>query len=146
MNYYQEINSAKNIFISHIFEPKENSLEFELTIGKLSDIEEPIIWNGVDLGIGKSIYYDDKSDKYKVTFDSYICYSVINESFDNLYEKEFTGNKARIYSDSNLLNYIKEDTIATFDYPGEYKHYSLIAEDHIINVVSTIEPAIEKVN
>lgn len=144
MDYYERINTEPNIFLTKIFEPDENSLEFELTMGSISEKTENLIINSKNIGPSQRIYYDNNSEVFKVTFDNYIAYSVINESYETLRGSQYIGEKIRIYSKSNFLDYIKVDTFATNDFPGEFKHYAFISQRHIVNVVSTIEPKIEK--
>lgn len=145
MDYYEEINSAKNILVTELLEPEENTLEFELTIGKVSDNPENIIVCDVNIGLSRGISFDGKCQRYKIVFENYIGYAVINESYETLGGESFSGNRIRIYSDSNFLNYIKLDTFATSDFPGTFKHYAFISARHIINIVSQSEPKINKV-
>lgn len=100
---------------------------------------------GVEIGPSQPIYHDENSEIFKVTFARYIAYSVINESYESLGGTEFVGEKIRTYSKSNFLDYIKVDTFATSEYPGVFKHYAFITLRHIINVISTDEPTIEKI-
>nr|WP_320000038.1 hypothetical protein [uncultured Draconibacterium sp.] len=145
MNYYDRINTEPNVFLTKIFEPEENSLEFELAMGLISEQIENLIINAAEIGHVRRIYHDNESEVFKVTFDNYIAYSVINESYENLGGTKYIGEKIRIYSKSNFLDYIKLDTFATNDYPGEFKHYAFISQRHIVNIVSTTEPKIEKI-
>jgi len=90
------------------------------------------------------IYKDDEKPVVKITFDFYIAYSVLNESYvvQDRYEK-YKGAFFRLYKKSRYLDYISLGTIATSDYPGPFKHYGICALDHIIDVVSVEEPIIE---
>ncbi len=90
------------------------------------------------------IYKDDQKPVVKITFDFYIAYSVLNESYvvQDRYEK-YKGAFFRLYKKSRYLDYISLGTIATSDYPGPFKHYGICALDHIIDVVSVEEPIIE---
>lgn len=146
MNNYDRINTAQHLFLTKIFEPEENTLEFELTMGIVEESEKNLLIQGVDLGLYSPISYNESSDVFKVVFDSYIAYSVINESYENIGETECIGKKIRIYTESNFLDYVKADTFATDDYPREFKHYMFITLNHIVNIVSTVEPKIEKIN
>ena len=145
MNYYDRINTEQNIFLTKIFESEENTLEFELTVGLTSEQIVNLTINAVNIGTSRRIYHDNKSEIFKVIFDNYIAYSVINESFENFGGSHYDREKIRIYSKSNFLDYVKADTFATDDYPGEFKHYAFISQRHIVNVVSTMEPNIEKI-
>jgi len=145
MDHYIEINSAKDLFITEILEPRENELKFTLTIGQVSEVEEDLFISGTKLGPFRKIDTTDRSPQFTIHFDSYICYSVINESFESFIGGEFEGNKIRVYTDSNFLKYVSTETFATKDYPGEYKHYCFISHNHIINIASVSEPEIVRI-
>ncbi|WP_430965317.1 hypothetical protein [Spongiimicrobium sp. 2-473A-2-J] len=145
MEYYERINTERNTFLTKIFEPEENSLEFELTMGIVGELEKSPKILGVDIGPSRPVYHNENSDVFKVIFDEYIAYSVINESYESLGGTEYIGQRIRIYSKSNFLDYVKADTFASPNYPGEFKHYAFISLNHIVNVVSTVEPKIEKI-
>lgn len=145
MDYYEEINNEKNIFATKLNEPSVNSFEFELTIGTVSKKEEHIFIDGINAGTAHRINSDQNCKRFKIKFENYISYSIIDERFEKLIEKDkFYGNRLRIYSDSNFLNYIKADMNATYNYPGDFKHYAFITLNHIINVASEKEPEIIK--
>ena len=146
MNYYNEVNEAKDVFITKIFEPSENSLELELSIGKVSEFEEDTIISKINIGPSKRVYFDHESIRYKIYFENYICYSVINESFEQLGGEIFIGRNIRIYAESNFLNYVRADTFATNEYPGEFRHYAFLSWNHIVNVASQAEPIIERLD
>ena len=146
MTNYERINNERNIFLTKIFEPEENSLEFELTMGIVGELEKNHKILGVDNGPSRPVYHNENSEIFKITFDQYIAYSVINESYESLGGTDYVGKKIRTYKTSNFLDYVKADTFASSDYPGEFKHYTFISLNHIVNVVSTVDPKIEKVN
>ncbi len=83
----------------------------------------------------------------QIDFNSYVGYSVINESFAvwDDYE-EFEGKAIRIYSKSRYLDFIGAWTIASEEYPGPFKHYGVSCLNHIVNIVSTEEPAVIEVS
>jgi hypothetical protein len=82
MSNYERINSERNIFLTKIFEPEENSLEFELTMGIVGELEKSHKILGVDIGPSRPVYHNENSEIFKITFDRYIAYSVINESYE----------------------------------------------------------------
>ena len=141
---HEKLNNAKNIFIVNIHEPEENAFEFTMIIGKVL----PAGKFGEDNGLQHSqIVYDEDCEKYRIYFDTYIAYSVVNESYDNGNGNEkFEGEKIRVYSQSNFLEYVKKDTFATEEYPGEFKHYGFISLNHIVNVASEEQPEITKID
>lgn len=146
MGNYERLDGGKYIFITNIFEPQENELALELSTGIVGDLEKSHKILGVEIGPSREIYHNKNSDRFRVNFESYIAYSVINESYESLGGSDYIGKNIRIYNKSNFLDYIKADTFATSDYPGEFKHYAFLSLRHIVNVVSTVEPNIQKLN
>lgn len=110
---YETVISAKDIFISKIHEPFQNELKLTLTIGHVSKTKEEVFIEATRLGNLSKIETDGNSPKFTVFFNSYICYNVVNESYDLPNTDEFIGNKIRIYSNSNLLKYVQLDTFAS---------------------------------
>ncbi len=121
MKYYDKINSEQNIFMERIHEPDVNSLQFELEMCSTKAI-------------------------FVVIFDSYVAYALVNESYDNagiegvLFNKE--GEKIRIYTQSNFLDYLKKDRYICNEYPEDLKHYVFVTANHILNIAATKEPII----
>ena len=146
MNNYDRINTARYLFLTKIFEQEENTLEFELTLCNVEKTERNLLIEDIDLGSYLPISYNESSSVFKVAFDSYIAYSVINESYENIGKTECIGGKIKIYEKSNFLDYVKADTFATDDYHVTFKHYMFITLRHLINIVSSVEPKIEKIN
>ena len=118
MNYFEELDKQKNLLLTNIFEPEENSLHLEITVTKLGDAQELIIGNK-NLGLAREVINDNKNI-YKIYFPYYVAYSVINESYDYYkLDETFTGNSLRIYEKSKFLDYLKSETFATDEYPGK---------------------------
>jgi len=144
MNYFEELDKQKNLLLTNIFEPEENSLQLEISVTKLDDLKELTI-NGTDFGLATEII-NDNTNIFKIVFQSYIGYSVINESYDdNGLNEIYKGKSFRIYDKSNFLNYLKSETFATHEYPGKFSHYKIITLNHTINVASQEKPIIEKI-
>lgn len=146
MNYFDAINVERNVFLTKLQEPEQNILQFELTIGRVGELEKDEVIQGVGPGPVRPIFYDEQSETYRVTFNSYVAYSVLNERFENLGDNGYVGEKIRIYEHSNFLEYLKADTFATKEYPGDFKHYAFVSLKHIVNVAATQEPIIEQVS
>jgi hypothetical protein len=84
---------------------------------------------------------------YEFIFRDYILYSILDESYSKADDPaDYVGNTFRIYRKSHLLDYVAKDTTATHDFPGPYQHYCISAEDHIVSVITTVEPEIIKLN
>ena len=70
-----------------------------------------------------------------------------NESFTVMDEYEvYKGNAFRIYSRSRYIDFIELSTIASNDYPGPFKHYGIIALNHIVDIISTDAPTVTLIN
>ncbi|UTW65367.1 hypothetical protein KFE94_11955 [bacterium SCSIO 12643] len=121
----------------------DNSLEFELICGVVSEKEEDVYVGNQNLDPTHPILMN-KDYRYKIKFDSYIGYSVLDESYTDKLGDNFTGNNLRIYSSSNFLDYIKADTFTFIDSPGDFRHYVFLSENHILNVVAESEQKLEK--
>lgn len=134
MDFYDELNEANSLQASNIEDLGRNQLIFNLNIGRRAETAEYIKVGDKKIGPAYLISFDNGS--YEVYFKSYICFNVINESYEELGGDEFTGQRIRVYTKSNFLDYVSKDTYATFDYPGEFKHYSFITSDNIINVAA----------
>lgn len=143
---YSEINDAKYLYVTRIYESDEDDLEFEITIPG-SGQKNNLVIKEVELGEVTPIIYNQNSPRYKVAFKSYISHSVVNESYTNINPGDiYTGRLFRIYQKSAFLDYLAAETFATHDYPGPFKHYCIAALNHIVNIASMDEPVIEKLN
>ena len=147
MDFFSEINSYKYIYLTHIDEPEENMLRLIIQEGIISEEEKTL-----DLGAAKfeefrEISVTDESKAYQVIFESYIAYSVVNESYSQWDDYEvFKGKVFRIYQKSRFLDYLKLDTFATKDYPGTFEHFGFACSNHIVNIASQIKPTIKQLH
>ena len=99
------------------------------------------------LNESKAIEVGDDSQVYEILFEDYIAYAVTNESYaGGEFKEEYRGRLVRVYSNSAFLNYIKQGTIASSDYPGEFKHYGFCCLNQIVDVVSQDPPVIKLKN
>lgn len=90
----------------------------------------------------------DEENVYEIVFDNYIIYQVGNESFcSGDPNDKYTGRYLRVYESSVLLNRLGEFSDAqTLEdgsfYPDKWTHYEVIAQNHIIDVISLEEPKV----
>lgn len=85
---------------------------------------------------------------FEVTWDRYVAYYVLNESFskplaDGTWHASYPLKSSR---DSNFLEYLKAHSIASDDYPGGLVHWSIGSGNHIVEVVSTDAPDVKQLN
>ncbi len=143
LDYFDGINAHKYIYLREISEPEDNCLRIVIEESITSHIQESVALKGTEMSICSEIQITDKSCVYEILFDSYIGYSVIDESFALPDDTEiFVGCIFRIYEKSNYLDYIKKASFACDDHPGPYIHYGLNCLNHVIDIVSADEPEV----
>lgn len=147
MKYFNELNAGERFFATKISEPLQNCLQLEITIPQVGDEVDVMVTDTHSLR-GRHVTYDTQSPRFSVTFENYIAYAVINESYDSGDSSIVVvkGKYFRICENSNFLNYLTKDTFASAEYPAPFKHYQFLGQNHIINVASTEEPIIVKIN
>lgn len=143
---FNELDQCRFLSLNQISEPQDNSLRVLVEEARSSGIPEDITIAGTTIRGTQSIISDASCAAFELVWDTYIAYSVRNESFvsGNDYE-QFEGRLFCIYSTSHYLDYIRKDTIASPDYPGPFQHYSINCLNHIIDVVAIHAPRITKV-
>jgi len=122
MNFFDEINNLKHIYLTYLNEPHENGLIIRFT--------------NIDI-----------SDEYEISFNHYISYNVTNEAYSFVDKTEArVGNLFCIYSKSNYLKFIIEHTTADIQHKGELIHYGINCLNHTIDIISLNAPIITKSN
>ncbi|SDO08178.1 hypothetical protein SAMN05518871_11011 [Psychrobacillus sp. OK028] len=147
MEYRDLMNQKGYIYLHSLIEPETNSLRIFIDRCKVSQ-------QGEDIEIGKHIIrdihpieVDEELPIVQLDIDSYISYSIINESFTVLDDYEiFEGNSFRIFKKSRYLDFINKGTIVNDVFPEEQPvHYEISCLDHIIDVISFDEPIITEI-
>ena len=93
----------------------------------------------------------NEEHQYEIRFDRYIIYQVRNESFCSFDPDEFrVGKFLIVFEKSKLLEDLTSVTdVCKFEdgtyYPGKWKHYGIYTQNHIIDVVSHIPPAVSEI-
>ncbi|KRE38177.1 hypothetical protein [Paenibacillus sp. Soil522] len=143
---YNDLIELKDVFFLGLTEPEVNVLRLYFSRSKMSDTPEPLIVGEKDFGDSYSINMDKNSPLIQIDFDTYIAYSIRNESFTSWDDyEEFEGKIFRIYKKSRYLDFISVGTYATEDFPGPFKHYGISCLDHIVDIVSASEPVVTEV-
>ena len=146
MAMIEQLDKCKWLFLREISEPEDNSLRLLIEEARASDVSENMTIDNVTLQGLRKIEHDDSCRTFEVTWDTYICYSVVNESYVNSDKPgTYTGQRVRSYSESPFLEYIRNATFASADYPGPYKHIAVLCENHIVEVAATVEPCVRLV-
>lgn len=88
---------------------------------------------------------------YRIDFPYYVTFLVAVDDYTRWNDREtFRGDAFRIYEKSPFMEYLEKDflspTMAAIDYPGkEPTLYGLACLDHIVYVVSYVEPIIAEI-
>ena len=143
MDFVDQINEHQYLFLADIGEPDDNVLRLVIGEARASDVVEDLVIGDVTIPDTRRITSDELCFAYEIVFDSYVAYSVRNESFTpEDKSEEFTGRLFRKYTKSRFRDYVSAATLATDDFPGKLSHYELVCENHIVDIVSFKEPEI----
>jgi hypothetical protein len=142
MNYKDLMSVKEYTYLLKILEPTDNSLRIlveRCEKNKRQFFRKVSQFNTIEV--------DENLPLIQLDFDSYVSYSIINESFTVLDDYEvYKGNTFRIYKKSRYLDFVKQGTVAEDIYPDdEFIHYEIAYLNHIIDVVSYEEPIVSEV-
>jgi hypothetical protein len=142
------IDSCHSLFLREIGEPEENILRIVLHEGRVNSESESQNVGGVIIENLHRVEPTSDSLVIELIWPQYIAYSVTNESFSKPEGSEAadSGRLLRRYSKSSLLDHIARSTIATKEYPGEFHHFQVVAEMHVVDVVSMGMPTFRVLN
>ncbi|KZD38168.1 hypothetical protein B4083_2633 [Bacillus cereus] len=142
---FQDLMGFKGyIYLNKLIEPEENLLRVLIDRCKVNKTKGLMkIKNEVEIE-ASSIDVDDNLPIVQLDFESYVAYSVTNESFTVMDDYEISeGRIFRVYSKSRYLDFVKTGTIAEFIFPEEqFVHYQIPCLNHIIDIISYDEPKI----
>jgi hypothetical protein len=140
---FTDLNSCQHLFLREIGEPAQNRLKLVIEEGVVSTETTSVNFGGSVIAGCHKVILGKNSRLFEITWDSYVAYSIRNESYvvKDETEEYSLGNLARIYSKSKFLDYILGSTIASDEYPGPSQHVEIICECHIVDVVSTTIPS-----
>ncbi|HHT7237322.1 MULTISPECIES: hypothetical protein [Bacillus cereus group] len=142
---FQDLMEFKGyIYLNKLFEPEENSLRVLIDRCKVNKTKGLAkITDEVEIE-ASSIDVDDNLPIVQLDFESYVAYSVTNESFTVMDNYEISeGRIFRVYSKLRYLDFVKAGTIAEFIFPEEqFVHYQIPCLNHIIDIISYDEPKI----
>ncbi|WP_374965562.1 hypothetical protein [Lysinibacillus sp. RS5] len=144
MNFQDLMKFKGYIYLNKLFEPEENSLRVLIDRCKVNQTKETVkVTDEVEI-VASPIDVDDNLPILQLDFDTYVAYSVIDESFTVMDDYEISdGNFFRIYTISRYLDFIKAGTIAEDIFPEkQFVHYQIPCLNHIIDIISYDEPQI----
>lgn len=142
---FQDLMEFKGyIYLNKLIEPEGNSLRVLIDRCKVNKTKGLMKITGEVEIEASSIDVDDNLPIVQLDFETYVAYSITNESFTVMDDYEISeGRIFRIYSKSRYLDFIKTGTIAEFIFPEEqFVHYQIPCLNHIIDIISYDEPKI----
>ena len=140
---FAQLEECEYLDLAGISEPGQSSLRLVIEELQTDFVSEKFELDGVDFGQTRKIEHTSSCRTFEVTWDTYIAYAVVNESYARVKDYEaYEGKLVRIYSKSDFLDHIRRDTFADQQYPGPFKHIALVCMHHIIDVVSVSEPRV----
>ncbi|MBT2696545.1 hypothetical protein J7E79_03775 [Bacillus sp. ISL-40] len=147
MEYRDLMNQKGYIYLHSLIEPQTNSLRVFIDRCKASQQSEDVEIGEHIIRDAYPIEVDEDLPIVQLDFDSYVSYSIINESFTVLDDYEiFEGSSFRIFKKSRYLDFINKGTIVNDVFPEEQLvHYEIACMDHIIDVISFDEPIITEI-
>ncbi len=146
MDYFEKINAHECLYLTGIGESEENKLILVIEEAKASGPVEDVKVGDTVIGGGQAIQSTDDCAAYKVLFEDYIGYSVLNELFISGDDsEEFEGRLFCVYTKSHFLNYISKASFATEEYPGPFRHYRFSCLNDVVDVTSMNEPKIKQI-
>lgn len=143
---FAEINSCQHLFVRTISEPIEGSLRLLIEEGRPAGEVSTLKSGGTVLTGLHRVSSTPECRLYELLWEHYVIYSVLNESFGKPDDSAiYSGHRLRVYSKSDFIDYVSTATIATGEYPGPMQHVGLLSENHVVDVISTVEPRITPV-
>jgi len=145
-NAIAEIDDCGFLFLIELREGSRNSLHVQLAEGRPVGVPKSIKVADTEISDCTAIEITDESRVFEIVWNSYVGYSVLNESYATPSDEESgEGNRFRIYSKSRFLQFMSAATFACDDYPGPMRHYCVGCEDQILHVLSVDPPTVRKV-
>jgi len=146
MENLEAINKHGGVYLTKITEFNANSLLLEVRKSVISDRDVDVHVGDNILSQCKEVTIDANGTFFTISFNNYVSYHLINESYANSdpLEEYDAGDFGTfcVFHKSRYMEFILKDTFANDMYPGELKHYGLFAANHIVHVISTHEPKI----
>jgi hypothetical protein len=145
-NAIAEVDGCGFLFLMELREGSCNSLHVQVAEGRAVGSPKSITVADTEISDCTAIEITDESRFFEIVWNSYVGYSVLNESYATPSDEESgEGNRFRIYSQSRFLRFMSGATFACDDYPGPMRHYCVGCEDQILHVLSTDPPTVRRV-
>ena len=143
--YLEEINACHTLFLSAVDETSPNALRLVLREGRLAKTPVTVDVAGQSLGEAYRVEIDDSCATFELKWDVYVRYQITNESFGLQLPENRGKGHAACHQESDFLEYLSRSSIASNEYPGTLYHFQFLCSDHIVDIVSTSHPHVEKI-
>lgn len=147
MTLRDEIGSQEFLYLTSISEPQDNLLRLVIEAAHAKGPAEPLDPSLPALGEGRTIVADETTPAWEVTFDTYVAYAVLNESFALPAQDDEAWEGAQFfhrYRKSRFLEHIRSVTFASDEWPGPMLHFEIVCLNHVVEIVTTHEPEITR--
>lgn len=140
----RSIDSCYAVFVREISEPNEHALRIVLQEG---DVSASPVAREVEGTLYENLHPIESTERsriFELTWKSYIAYSVRKAhlaAHDKL-ELAVSGRLLCRYPRSRFLDYVSRSTTMVTADGGPSVHLRIIAQNHVVDVVSTDEPTI----
>ncbi len=132
----------RSFFLGQISEPSTNRLRLVLIEAAA---QGPVVESVDDLGIpGREILPLPQTEAVVIHWESYVAYAVRNESFALEKSVPKVENMLVERDASAFRDFVRHATWATDDHPGKLRHFEVICEHHVIDVISTDAPVVAR--
>jgi hypothetical protein len=148
----ERLDQCAFLFLRHLHEPRENCLRFIVEEAQAQKHLARQVDPGLDdalagiLSDASPILSDSSSGSFEILFDSYVSYTVTNESYGTYPQppEVFKGKLYRCFEWSHLLQFTKVTSYACDEYPGPgpLLHSEVVCLNHVIDVIATTEPVV----
>ncbi|MGC2406419.1 MAG: hypothetical protein WA431_08425 [Candidatus Cybelea sp.] len=132
-----EMNECEHLDLVNISELGENSLRLivaELSVSERTDLPPPPVPDA------RLVEHGKLDRLFEVSWSKYVAYNVLNKSYSEWESSaESKGNRFRLYQKSRYLDFVRETQNVGFLAPN-HKHWGLVCERHVIDVISEEEP------
>lgn len=146
MDLINELDGQAYLFLNGIEEVGHGALRLVAEAGVVSMEAKDIKVGGTVVSGAREVSANALTPKYEIIFASYIAYAVRNESYVSQDKEEsWMGKFLRVYSKSRFLDFVQRGTFASSEYPGPFAHYSLVCQDHVIDIATTAQPEVNRI-
>jgi len=151
----ESLNLNHAPFLLKMDESDDNTLKLIVSlacVGEKEDVNLDLFDDTLkNILSGAKPIFPSNDEIFEIIFEDYILHLTRNESYTSFDPKEIRKGRYFIsYNDSKLLDILPLITDCQFctdgsAYPGYWKHYGILCQNHIIDVISHNTPTIRRI-